>query len=173
MSQSLRQFWVIDLHPSGDVRSTERYTYALLQQIPSADDLITQIATELYRNPNGFELHVGTQRALLLRFAPISQSSAALTVRERSSSAVVSFSLMLTEAEPAHESISLDAFQKQVVRELHGTEHEASFAIRGLTQRPALISLSLHDPKNPADRAVAAVVDRCAAAAYFRYHHCA
>jgi hypothetical protein len=54
--QPLRTFTVADLNVRGELQAKAEYTYATLEQIPGAIELITHFATALWRSPQEFEL---------------------------------------------------------------------------------------------------------------------
>jgi hypothetical protein len=162
----MRGFTAVDLSPQCEVRLTAEYEYSLLEKIPGAGDLITHLATHLWRSPDEFEtpLHHGTK--LILRWRASSQSAGIATIRN--SKRALSLSLLASGLDPEGDQLTLDAFQNHAVRELHDTGFEPSFDLIKLKPRPLLATIGLFLPQSEADRWVFALADRCFAAAYFR-----
>jgi hypothetical protein len=69
--------------------------------------------------------------------------------------------------------LTLDVFQKHLLRELHDTGYEPSFALMDLKDRPLVATINFTAPPDPSDQFIVALTDRCFAAAYFRYHQLA
>lgn len=168
-----KQFFVADILPTGDVRSCEPYTYSLLEQIPGATDLIAVLASNLYRTPDSFEVELGAPHELVLRCSSIAPTSAIATLRRRSDRATVSLSLLVTGQDPTADRITIETLQKHLIKELRNTPHEPSFDLLSLPNRPLVATINLADPQTPTSRRLAALTDRCLAAAFFRYHHLA
>jgi hypothetical protein len=74
---------------------------------------------------------------------------------------------------PDADRITIEAFQKHLVRELHDTGFEPAFGLMELQQRPLVAVMTFLEPEDQTDRLVLALSDRCFAAAYFRYHQLA
>lgn len=159
-------FTAVDLTPTCEVRSTVRYEYALLEKISGAMDLITLLATEVWRNPDEFEIPLAPNANLILRWRAVAATAGIATVRD--SGRTLSLSLIASGLDVDADQITLEAFQRHIVRELHDTGFEASFDLVELRERPLLATLGLFVPQDENDRWVFALADRCFAAAYFR-----
>ena len=81
---------------------------------------------------------------------------------------LTALSLLATGKDPEADRITLEAFQRHLLRELRGTRFEPAFALMGLTERPLIATINFTPPMDPADRMVTALADRCFAASYFR-----
>src|SRR5678809_213209 len=79
----IRAFFVADLNAKGDIQDITEYTYAQLEQIPGAGDLITHFATELWRNPEEFELALPReQKHLKMRWPATAERAGICTLRD-------------------------------------------------------------------------------------------
>lgn len=167
-----RTFWVADLRPAGDVHDCQPYTYALLERVPGCIEVIASLSAELYRNPDEFEVRLTDD--LSLRVSRPAATAAIATLRERKGDkGVVGVSLLLTGLDTTADAITIDALQKRVVRELRDTPHEPAFGLMTIKERPLVATLALGDPPPGPSRVMAAIADRCLAAAFFRYHRLA
>src|SRR5208282_2688051 len=160
----MRGFTAVDSSPQCEVRLTAHYEYPLLEKIPGAGELITHLATHIWRSPEEFEtpLHQGCQ--LFLRWRASSKTAGIATVRN--ARRALSLSLIASGLDADADHITLDAFQRHVVRELHDTGYEPSFDLIELKQRPLLATIGLFVPTEESDRWAFALADRCFAAAY-------
>ena len=55
-----------------------------------------------------------------------------------------------------------------LVRELHGTPYEPAFTLLDLKDRPLIATFNFRSPPTAEAQTLAALLDRCFAAAYFR-----
>lgn len=167
-----RSFWVADLRPAGDVHDCQPYTYELLERVPGCIELIASLSAEFYRNPDEFEVRLTDD--LLLRVSRPAETTAIATLRERrGEKQAISVTLLLTGIDATADTITIDALQKRVVRELRDTPHEPAFGLTTLKQRPLVATIALSDPVPGPSRVMAAIADRCLGAAFFRYHQLA
>jgi hypothetical protein len=162
-----KPFHVADLSPQGELRQQTRYTYDQLAQLPGAADLIVSFSAILYREPEGFELPLGEPAGgLSLRFRASADSAGIATVRAQSQ--LVSLSFLAAGLQPHADRITLQAFQHHLVQATRDTPFEPAFALLDLPDRPLLATIAFSSPPDDAIRYLAAIADRCFAAAYFR-----
>ncbi len=165
----MREFLVADLNVCGELQLREKYSYDALEQIPGAGELIIRSATALWRDPKLFEIPlVSSPGTLSLRWSASAETAGIATIRHGAD--LMSLSLLATGLDPDSDAITLHAFQSHLLRELHDTGVEPSFALLDLTERPLLATINFRSPPTPTEQAVVALADRCFAAAYFRYH---
>ena len=166
-------FHVADLSAQGELQLRAQYLYQDLEQLPGAADLIGIFSGQLWQN-QGNEWSVSLfPYNLKIRLMSPAETSAIATVWERTSAdreSLLSLSLLLTGKNKDADDLTVRALQTHLLRELHGTEFEAGFALMGLKERPMVASVHLGLPANPEARAPFALLDRCLAAAFFRYH---
>jgi hypothetical protein len=162
----MKGFTAVDLSPQCEVRLTAQYEYALLEKIPGAAELISLLAGHVWRNPEEFETPLQQGSKLILRWRTSSQTAGIATVRD--SQRTLSLSLVASGLDADGDHLTLDAFQRHAVRELHDTGFEPSFDLIELKQRPLIATIGLFVPADEKDRWVFALADRCFAAAYFR-----
>ena len=168
----MRTFTVADITVSGELQSKASYSYALLEQVPGALDLITHFATSLWRTPDEFELPFPPpQRHITLRWRSSARTAGIATVRSHAD--LASVSLLATGIDPDADTITLRAFQQHLLRELRDTSFEPAFALMDLTERPLVATINFFSPPDESDRLAVALCDRCFAAAYFRTHNLA
>lgn len=162
-------FWVADFNGCGDLQLGQAYTYALLERVPGAAELIGDLASHLWRSPEQFEapLRPSPESGPTLRWLASAPTAGIATIR--ADDAVVSLSLLATGLDAEADRLTLRAFHRHLLQELHGTPHEPSFALLEQHHRPLLATFNLIPPREGADRALVALADRCFAAAYFRY----
>jgi len=163
----MKAFHVADLRASGELRATSEYAYAHLEQVPGASELIADFSSSLYRSPEGFERPIGPGAQMAYRWHSTAKTCGNSTLREGET--LVSFGLLASGLNSDADRITFEAFQKHLVRELHGTPYEAAFDLLSISQRPLLVTVEFHEPADKANQLVAALADRCFAAAYFRY----
>lgn len=163
---SVNEFVVADLTPTCEVRSSTSYRYDLLQQIEQAPELIADLAAAIWRSPEAFDMKVGPGGRLHLRWRALAESSGIATLSDPTS--CLSVSLVCGGLNIEAEQIALSAFHSHILRKLHDTQYEASFAVLQIKQRPLLATLGLAAPKEASDHTIFALADRCFAAAYFR-----
>jgi hypothetical protein len=165
----MRVFTVADLNVRGELQSQAEYTYALLEQVPGALDLITHFATALWRTPEEFESPLAApQRHVTVRWRASAPTAGIATIRVHDE--LASLSLLACGIDPDSDQITLKAFQTHLLRELRDTPCEPAFALMDLKQRPLVATINFFSPPTELDRMVVALADRCFAAAYFRTH---
>lgn len=163
----MRTFTVADLNVRGELLAKASYTYALLEQIPGAIDLIGHFATSLWRSPQQFELPFPPpQRHLSVRWSASAPTAGIATIRFEKELATLSLLACGIDRDADH--ITLDAFQKHLLRELRDTSYEAGFDLMHLSERPLIATVNFLSPPNEVDKLIVALADRCFAAAYFR-----
>src|SRR6185437_12034055 len=164
-----RIFFVADLNARGELQSTAEYTYDTLSQIPGAQDLITQLSTSLWRSPEQFDIAIpGGLGGLTFRWCASAPTAGIGTLRYGSE--LLSLSLLATGLNADADRLTLGAFQHHQLRELHDTGIEPAFHLMDVTDRPLVATINFHDPEDASVRPVAALLDRCFAASYFRFH---
>jgi hypothetical protein len=161
-------YYVADLNVRGELRSLERYDYIHIEQIPGASPLIAIFGSHIWRSPQEFEVMLPGGNQLQVRWRASSDTSGILTVR--CARELASLSLLASGISEDADRITLEAFQKYLVRELHDTQTEPAFALLELTQRPLVATINFRSPSGSNDQFLVALADRCFAAAYFRYH---
>jgi hypothetical protein len=165
-------FFVADLNARGELRSNVEYSYENLQRIPGAEDLITHLSTNLWRSPDEFETAIpGGQGGLMFRWCASAPTSGIATLRFQSE--LLSLSLLAAGLNDDADRLTLAAFQHHQLRELHDTGIEPAFHLMDVKDRPLVATINFLDPEDPAARPIAALLDRCFAASYFRYHQLA
>ena len=82
---------------------------------------------------------------------------------------LMSLSLLASGLDADADTITLNAFQSHLLRELRDTRFEPAFDLTNLLERPLVATINFRSPELPADQQVVALVDRCFAAAYFRF----
>ena len=178
-----RTFHVADLTPGGETRAVEPYEYVLLERVGGASDLITLFSSWLWRAPDAFEVILPDGR-MRVRWRASSETSGIASLRETTEhgaswsgqpgeavtpdAQLASIALLLTGKDPAADTITVEALQQHLVRELHDTGFEPAFGLRSLDQRPLIATISLRPPDDPRQRLWFALWDRCFAASYFR-----
>jgi hypothetical protein len=162
----MQSFTAVDLTPQGEVRLSAVYEYSLLEQIPGAVEIIARLGAEIWRSPEEFDCPLAPESQLRLRWRSTSQSAGIATVRNPSQT--LSLSLVASGLDSDGDVLTLDAFQRHIVRELHDTGFEPSFDLIELKDRPLIATIGLVIPGDKTDKWVFALADRCFAAAYFR-----
>lgn len=161
-------FAMADLDLRGDLKLAAEYRYDALLQIPDSPDMIGQLSGALWRSPESFEEHLrADSRYLGFRWRGIGESGGIATLRLEEQ--LISISLLVCGKSVDQDHLILQAFQTHLLRELHDTGVEPSFALMDLTDRPLAATFNFQQPPDPALQRVAALADRCFAAAYFRY----
>jgi len=163
----MKSFHVADLRASGEIHSTAEYAYEHLEQVPCARELIADLASSLYREPEEFERPLDPRGEMVFRWHSNSSASGNSSLRDRGN--LISFGLLVSGLNSDSDQITLETFQTHLLRELHGTPYEAAFDVMSLQQRPLLVSVAFGEPAEKAGQSLAALADRCFAAAYFRY----
>ena len=163
----MRGFTAIDLSPQCEVRLQARYEYDLLQRIDGAAELIGELAGEIWKSPEAFDARISaTTEPLEVRWCASANTAGVLIIHDTRQT--LSVSLLAAGLERAADMLTLAAFQKHVVSNLHDTGYEPAFDLIELWQRPLLATVGFRMPPTGPDRAVFAMLDRCFAAAYFR-----
>jgi hypothetical protein len=164
-----RTFWVADLNARGELQSKADYRYDQLEQITEAAELIIQFSTILWRNPEGFETSLSPPFGhLWIRWRPVAPTAGIATMKCRGE--LTALSLLATGKDADADQITLDSFQRHLLRELHDTGFEPAFGLVGLTERPLVATINFAPPTEAADKLLIALADRCFAASYFRCH---
>ena len=86
---------------------------------------------------------------------------------------LASLALLASGVNPEADMLTLNAFQKHLLRELRDTEFEPSFSLLSLQQRPLVVVVPFSEPPDSSAKVIMALADRCFAAVYFRYLHLA
>jgi len=162
-----RRFFVSDLNSRGDLLATAEYTYEMLEKVPGAAELIVHFSTNLYRSPQEFETTLPHVSTLSMRWLASAETAGIATLRNKGE--LTSLALLVSGQNVEADHLTLEAFQKHLLRELHGTAIEPSFALMEITQRPLVASVAFAAPKDQTQQLITALADRCFAAAYFRY----
>jgi hypothetical protein len=163
----MRVFTVADLNVRGELLAKAPYTYDSLEQVPAAAELITHFATLLWRSPDEFESPLpAPQRHLSARWRASAATSGIATFR--AGQELASVSLLACGLDASADHLTLDAFQRHLLRELRDTSYEPAFALMDLHERPLIATINFTSPESEADRLAIALSDRCFAAAYFR-----
>jgi hypothetical protein len=166
----MRSFFVADLNVKGELQALAEYGYASLEQIPGAAELIVHFSTNLYRQPEEFETTLPHGRThMTFRWRASADTAGISSLRSHGELASVALLASGKNADADH--LTLDAFQKHLVRELHNTQFEPAFELMDLRQRPLVAVISFLEPTDKIDQLVIALADRCFAAAYFRYQN--
>jgi hypothetical protein len=165
----MAHFWVADFNTRGEMRANMAYQYEKLEQIPGASSLIAQFSSSLWRDPAEFQTTIGTGK-LNLRWFASAPSAGIATLR--ANGALASLSLLASGKNPDADTVTLQAFQTHLLRELHDTGIEPSFSLMELKERPVVATINFQQAiEGQLDQLVAALADRCFAASYFRYQH--
>jgi hypothetical protein len=163
-------FFVADLNSRGELRDKAEYHYQTLEQVPGADDLIAHCSANLWRAPEEFETMIpGGRGGLMFRWRASCPTAGIATLRFKNE--LLSLSLLASGLDPDADRITLLAFQQHQLRELRDTGIEPAFHLMDIPERPLIATINFQDPEDASLRAAAALVDRCFAASYFRYHH--
>jgi hypothetical protein len=157
-----------DLDVRGDLKLSAEYRYELLLQIPGAAELIGQLAGALWKSPEEFEEPL-SQGAGDFKFRWRASAETAGIATLRAGEDLISISLLVCGRSAEQDHLTLQAFQTHLLRELHDTGVEPSFDLMELKQRPLAATFNFHQPVDPAAQRIAALADRCFAAAYFRF----
>jgi hypothetical protein len=165
----MRRFFVADLNVRGELQAAAEYRYEQLEAIPGAGELIVHFSTHIWRSPDEFETPLPHGREhMTFRWRATAKTAGITTLRSHGE--LASVGLLATGIEPDADTITFDAFQKHLLRELHGTPFEPAFALMEIKDRPLIATMTFLDPPDKTDQLVLALADRCFAAAYFRYH---
>jgi hypothetical protein len=134
------RFFVSDLSSTGDVVATAEYTYEILEKVPGAAELIAHLSTNLYRSPQEFETSLPHVPTLTMRWLASAKTAGIATLRNRGE--LTSLALLVSGQNPDADHLTLEAFAKHILRELHGTAIEPSFALMEIAQRPLVASVA-------------------------------
>ena len=160
-------FIVADLNVKGELQLQAPYEYDQLQKIPGTVDLVATFANHLYATPEEFELDLPlSQSSLHFRWKSSAASAGIATLR--SNGELASLSLLAAGLDAEADHITLDTFQRHLLRELRDTGYEPAFGLMDLKERPLIATINFKSPANPTDQLLTALADRCFAAAYFR-----
>ena len=165
IKNSTKNFTVADLTVNGDLQLKEIYDYASLEQIPLAAELIVLLATSIYRSPEEFEIQL-VRQGVTFRWKAVADTAGIGTVR--CNGELASISLLASGQDADADAITLSAFQSHLLRQLHDSGIEPSFALMNLPERPLSATINFQSPPDENDRLIVALADRCFAAAYFR-----
>ena len=161
-------FYIADLSARGELQLKAEYHYADLEQIPGAAELIGHFSGQLYQAPDEFEGFLPVPGCTLsFRWRSSSPSSGIATLR--AGGELTAVSLLASGVSRTTDHLTLETFQRHLLRELHDTGFEPAFALVELTERPLSATFNFGSPDAQVDRLVAALADRCFAASYFRY----
>jgi hypothetical protein len=165
----MKSFTVADLDVRGDLRAKQEYSYALLEQIPGALDMITEFSAALWRTPEEFEAPLDPGRPnLTVRWRASAPTAGMATIRCRGE--LASVSMVTTGINPDADRLTLEAFQRHLLKELRNTPIEPGFDLLSIPERPLVATVNFQSPGEPGDQLRVALADRCFGAAYFRYH---
>lgn len=174
MTRPAKTFVVADLNSRGELELRGEYRYGLLEQVPGAAELIGTLSGFLWRSPDAFDEPLPTGGSpLTVRWRASGPTAGIATLRTESGD-LVSLTLLACGLNAEQDRLTLAAFQQHLLRGLHDTGYEPAFALmdlsKDLSDRPLAATINFHPPPDAAGRRVAALADRCFAAAYFRYH---
>lgn len=163
----------------GELQFKEQYLYDDLLQVPGAADLIGHFSGALWRSPEEFDgalpmieaARAGGEPPMHFRWRSSSASAGMGTLRCRGQ--LTSLTLVVSGVDEAGDTITLKAFQQHLLNELRDTGYEPAFALMDLRERPLAATINFASPDDRAEQFIAALADRCFAAAYFRYHQLA
>jgi hypothetical protein len=123
------------------------------------------LATQIYRSPQAFEIPLVRQN-VTFRWRAVADTAGIGTVR--CAGELASISLLASGHDSDADAITLSAFQSHLLRQLHDSGIEPSFALMNLPERPLSATINFLSPPDEKDRLIVALADRCFAAAYFR-----
>lgn len=165
----MRSFWVADLDGKGELHAEQAYDYASLETLPGCADLIGHLSGCLWREPEEFETTFTPDLGdFLFRWRASAPTAGIATLR--CGGRLAAISLLATGLNPDADELTLTAFQRHLLRELHDTGIEPSFALLSIPHRPLVATINLYSPETDAQKMLVALMDRCFAASYFRYH---
>ena len=164
-------FWVADLNAKGELHAQQSYIYDDLEKIPGASDLNAQFSSSIWRTPEEFEIQLSWTSSLKIRWRASAPTAGIATLR--SGNDLLALSLLCTGINPDADQITLQAFQRHLLAELHDTGYEPSFDLLDLSRRPLVATINFRTPADLREQMTTALADRCFAAAYFRFHQLA
>jgi hypothetical protein len=163
----MREFFVADLNTRGELRASQAYTYAALEKIPGAPEIILRCATALWRDPSGFKTSLDDgPDDLWLKWVPTAESAGIATIWVADE--LLTLSLLACGLDAQRDAITLQAFQSRLLHELHDSGVEPAFDLVALKPRPLIATINFRSPPSLAAQQIVALADRCFAAAYFR-----
>ena len=166
--QNLRRFVVADLDARGQLHARQVYGYDDLATLPQAGELIAGFSSAIWKSPESFDLDpVAAGTKVACRWRASAGTAGILTLRCQD--ALASLSLLASGIDADADRITLDAFQRHLLQELHDTGYEPAFDLVSLNERPLVATINVRSPQEPADQMMIALADRCFAASYFRY----
>ncbi len=168
MTPARGPFCVADLNARGELQLKAEYHYGDLEQIPGASELIGHFSGQLWQTPDEFEGSLPIDGTTLsFRWRSASPSSGIATLR--AGGELASVSLLASGVSQSTDAVTLEIFQRHLLRELHDTGYEPAFALVELIERPLSATFNFKSPAGQVDRLVVALADRCFAASYFRF----
>src|SRR4051812_677562 len=163
-----RRFVVADLNARGELHAREVYGYDDLVQLPGASELIGAFSASIWKSPESFEIDpLMPGGRIECRWRASAPTTGIVTLR--CAGELASLSLLASGIDPDADQITLAAFQRHLLQELHDTGYEPAFDLVGLSERPLVATINIHSPTEAADQMTIALADRCFAASYFRY----
>jgi len=162
-----KPFYVADLNARGELHAQQDYSYQELERIPAAADLIAQFSTAIWREPEEFVTQVGWSGGLKMRWRASAKTAGIATLR--AGEELASLSLLCCGVDADADRITLAAFQRHLLTELHDTGYEPGFDLIELKARPLVATINFRSPDDAREQMVAALADRCFGASYFRF----
>ena len=165
-----RRFFVADLNVRGEALAVAEYRYEDLERVPGAADLIVHLATNLYRSPEAFETVLPLSASgMSFRWQASAETAGVASSRTRGGE-LASLGLLASGLNAEADRLTFAAFQQHLMTELRDTGYEPAFDLVRLRPRPIVASFDFAtEAEEKNDQLVLALVDRCFAAAYFRY----
>ena len=168
VQQNTKQFTVADLDARGELHARQIYAYDDLVALPGATDLIAIFSSSIWRSAESFDLDpVTSATRISCRWRASAATAGILTLRSQGE--LASLSLLATGMDPDADTITLHAFQKYLLQELHDTGYEPAFDLICLDARPLVATINVRSPQAAGEQMIIALADRCFAASYFRY----
>ncbi|MDP9172347.1 MAG: hypothetical protein M3O30_00575 [Planctomycetota bacterium] len=165
-------FLMADLNTKGELQFQQPYSYPLLEQVPGSSDLIGRCSAAVWSDPHHFEIPLSsTSTGLTLRWVACAETAGIASVRHGDQ--LLSLTLLVCGCDPASDIATLRAFQSHLLRQLHDTGIEPAFSLLELAERPLAATINFGSPECRADQEIVALIDRCFAAAYFRFQNLA
>jgi hypothetical protein len=162
------EFLVADLNTRGELQFRQAYTYAALEKIRGAVDLIGRGSAAIWQSPEMFEIPLTEVPVpVTLRWVACAPTAGIATIRHEAR--LMSLTLLASGLDSTADTATLQAFQTHLLRELHDTGVEPALVLMDLAERPLAATINFLSPDDPVDQQIVALADRCFAAAYFRY----
>jgi hypothetical protein len=169
VSRQTEQFVVADLDARGELHARQAYRYDDLVQLPLAAELIGEFSAAIWKSPEAFELNpISSTTRISCRWRASAATAGIVTLRY-DQAALASLSLLACGIDSDADKITLAAFQRHLLQELHDTGYEPAFDLVSLTDRPLVATINILSPPDPDVQMAIALSDRCFAASYFRY----